>query len=80
MNIIASEIPVPPILSNQNYDYEGTMDRRGRSHPPQCTTSREDRQLVRMAAMNRSVISRTLAQHIEFVAHHSVSERTIRRR
>ncbi|GFT46654.1 uncharacterized protein TNCV_3184691 [Trichonephila clavipes] len=21
---------------------EGTMDRRGRSHPPQCTTSRED--------------------------------------
>ncbi|GFT89650.1 transposable element Tcb1 transposase [Trichonephila clavipes] len=22
---------------------EGTKDRRGRSHPPQCTTSREDR-------------------------------------
>ncbi|GFW16251.1 transposable element Tcb1 transposase [Trichonephila clavipes] len=22
---------------------KGTMDRRGRSHPPQCTTSREDR-------------------------------------
>ncbi|GFU53388.1 uncharacterized protein TNCV_1247501 [Trichonephila clavipes] len=22
---------------------EGTTDRRGRSHPPQCTTSREDR-------------------------------------
>ncbi|GFV51956.1 transposable element Tcb1 transposase [Trichonephila clavipes] len=22
---------------------EGTMDQRGRSHPPQCTTSREDR-------------------------------------
>ncbi|PRD20563.1 UNVERIFIED_CONTAM: hypothetical protein NCL1_54212 [Trichonephila clavipes] len=21
----------------------GTMDRRGRSHPPQCTTSPEDR-------------------------------------
>ncbi|GFU53811.1 transposable element Tcb1 transposase [Trichonephila clavipes] len=29
---------------------EGTMDRRGRSHPPQCTTSREDRQIVRMAS------------------------------
>ncbi|GFV67495.1 transposable element Tcb1 transposase [Trichonephila clavipes] len=26
---------------------EGT-NRRGRSHPPQCTTSREDRQIVRM--------------------------------
>ncbi|GFU80153.1 uncharacterized protein TNCV_2911621 [Trichonephila clavipes] len=25
---------------------EGTTDRRGRSHPPQCTTSREDRQIV----------------------------------
>ncbi|GFY01074.1 transposable element Tcb1 transposase [Trichonephila clavipes] len=24
---------------------EGTTDRRGRSHPPQCTTSREDRQI-----------------------------------
>ncbi|GFX30207.1 transposable element Tcb1 transposase [Trichonephila clavipes] len=28
---------------------EGTTDRRGRSHPPQCTTSREDRRIVRMA-------------------------------
>ncbi|GFT43091.1 transposable element Tcb1 transposase [Trichonephila clavipes] len=28
---------------------EGTTDRRGRSHPPQCTTSREDRQIARMA-------------------------------
>ncbi|GFU73078.1 transposable element Tcb1 transposase [Trichonephila clavipes] len=26
---------------------EGTTDRRGRSHPPQCTTSHEDRQIVR---------------------------------
>ncbi|GFV96495.1 uncharacterized protein TNCV_1999471 [Trichonephila clavipes] len=25
---------------------EGTMDHRGRSHPPQCTTSREDQQIV----------------------------------
>ncbi|GFU85397.1 transposable element Tcb1 transposase [Trichonephila clavipes] len=28
---------------------EGTMDRRGRSHPPQYKTSREDRQTVRIA-------------------------------
>ncbi|GFT98035.1 transposable element Tcb1 transposase [Trichonephila clavipes] len=59
---------------------EGTTDRRGRSHPPQCTTSREDRQIVRMAVTDRSVTSRTVAQHIESVTHHSVSARTIRRR
>ncbi|GFV45886.1 transposable element Tcb1 transposase [Trichonephila clavipes] len=39
---------------------EGTMDRRGRSHTPQCTTSREDRQIVRMAVTDRSVTSRTI--------------------
>ncbi|GFV25440.1 transposable element Tcb1 transposase [Trichonephila clavipes] len=59
---------------------EGTTDRRGRSHPPQCTTSREDRQIVRMAVTDRSVTSRTVAQHIESVTHHSVSACTIRRR
>ncbi|GFU21082.1 uncharacterized protein TNCV_4741621 [Trichonephila clavipes] len=59
---------------------EGTTDRRGRSHPPQCTTSREDRQIVRMAVTDRSVTSRSVAQHIESVTHHSVSARTIRRR
>ncbi|GFX50722.1 transposable element Tc1 transposase [Trichonephila clavipes] len=59
---------------------EGTTDRRGRSHPPQCTTSREDRQIVRMAVTGRSVTSRTIAQHIEFITHNSVSPRTIRRR
>ncbi|GFX55225.1 transposable element Tcb1 transposase [Trichonephila clavipes] len=59
---------------------EGTTDRRGRSHPPQCTTSCEDRQIVRMAVTDRSVTSRTVAQHIESVTHHSVSSRTIRRR
>ncbi|GFX16032.1 transposable element Tcb1 transposase [Trichonephila clavipes] len=59
---------------------EGTMDQRGRLHPPQCTTSHEDRQIVRMAVTDRSVTSRTLAQHIESVTHHSVSARTIRRR
>ncbi|GFU07708.1 transposable element Tcb1 transposase [Trichonephila clavipes] len=59
---------------------EGTTDRRGRSHPPQCTTSREDRQIVRMAVTDRSVTSRTVAQPIESVTHHSVSARTIRLR
>ncbi|GFU06814.1 transposable element Tcb1 transposase [Trichonephila clavipes] len=59
---------------------EGMTDRRGLSHPPQCTTSREDRQIVRMAVTDRSVTSRTVAQHIESVTHHSVSARTIRRR
>ncbi|GFW82971.1 transposable element Tcb1 transposase [Trichonephila clavipes] len=59
---------------------KGTTYQRGRSHPPQCTTSREDRQIVRMAGMDRSVTSRTIAQHTESVTHHSVSARTIRRR
>ncbi|GFW17364.1 transposable element Tcb1 transposase [Trichonephila clavipes] len=58
---------------------EGTTDRRGRSHLPHCTTSREDRQIVRMAVTDRSVSSRTVAQHIKSLTHHSVSARTIRR-
>ncbi|GFX19816.1 transposable element Tcb1 transposase [Trichonephila clavipes] len=59
---------------------EGTTDQCGRSHQPQCTTSRENRQIVRMAVTDRSVTSRTIAQHIESVTHHSVSAHTIRRR
>ncbi|GFV06537.1 transposable element Tc1 transposase [Trichonephila clavipes] len=59
---------------------EGTTDRRGRSLPPQYTTLREDRQIVRMAVMDRSVTSRTAAQHIQSVKHHSLSARTIRLR
>ncbi|GFY08797.1 transposable element Tc1 transposase [Trichonephila clavipes] len=59
---------------------EGTTNRRGRSYPPQRTTSREYRQIVRMAVMDCSVTSRTVAQHIESVTHPSVSARTIRRR
>ncbi|GFU99089.1 transposable element Tcb1 transposase [Trichonephila clavipes] len=59
---------------------EGTTERRDRSHPPQCTTLREDRQNVRMAMTCHSVTSRTVSQHIESVTHHSVSARTIRRR
>ncbi|GFW80892.1 transposable element Tcb1 transposase [Trichonephila clavipes] len=59
---------------------EGTTNRHGRSHPPQCTISREDRQIVRMAVTDRSVTSRTVEQHIESVTYHSVSARTIRNR
>ncbi|GFW30469.1 HTH_Tnp_Tc3_2 domain-containing protein [Trichonephila clavipes] len=59
---------------------EGTTERRGRSHPPQCTTSREDRKIVHMAVTDHSVTSRTVAQHIDSATHHSVSARTIRRR
>ncbi|GFX37409.1 uncharacterized protein TNCV_3106611 [Trichonephila clavipes] len=44
---------------------EGTTDRRGRSHPPQCTISHEDRRIRRMAVTDRSVTSRTVAQYIE---------------
>ncbi|GFW29642.1 HTH_Tnp_Tc3_2 domain-containing protein [Trichonephila clavipes] len=58
---------------------EGTRDSRGLFHPPQCTTSREDRQIVRMTVTDRSVTSRTVAQYIKSVTHHSVSARTIRR-
>ncbi|GFU74107.1 transposable element Tcb1 transposase [Trichonephila clavipes] len=58
---------------------EGTMDRRGRSHPPQGTTLRENRQIVGMAVTDRSVTSRTIAQQIESVTPHSVSARTIGR-
>ncbi|GFW01690.1 uncharacterized protein TNCV_4086051 [Trichonephila clavipes] len=59
---------------------EGTTDRRGRSHPPQCPISREDRQIVHMAVKDCSVTSRNAAEHIKSVTHHSVSARTIRRR
>ncbi|GFV69135.1 transposable element Tcb1 transposase [Trichonephila clavipes] len=59
---------------------EGTTDQRGPSHPPQCTTSREDRQIMRMEVTDQSDTSRTVAQDIESVTHHSVSACTIRRR
>ncbi|GFT40302.1 transposable element Tcb1 transposase [Trichonephila clavipes] len=59
---------------------DGTTDRRGRSHPPQCATSLEYRQIVRITVTDRSVTSRTVAQHIESRTHPSVSARTIRRR
>ncbi|GFU20035.1 transposable element Tcb1 transposase [Trichonephila clavipes] len=43
---------------------EDTTDQRGRSHPPQCITSREDRQIVRMAVTDRSVTSRTFPSRL----------------
>ncbi|GFU99937.1 transposable element Tcb1 transposase [Trichonephila clavipes] len=64
----------------EHWMQEGTTDQRGRSHPPQCTTSCEDRKIVRMALTDRSVTSRIVEQHIESVTHHSVSPRSIRRR
>ncbi|GFS94335.1 transposable element Tcb1 transposase [Trichonephila clavipes] len=36
---------------------EDTIDQCGQSHPPQCTISREDRQIMRMAVTDRSVTS-----------------------
>ncbi|GFS80905.1 transposable element Tcb1 transposase [Trichonephila clavipes] len=59
---------------------EDATDRSGRLHPPQCTTSLEDRQIVHIAGTDHSVPSRTVAQHIESIMYHSVSARTIRRR
>ncbi|GFW53685.1 transposable element Tcb1 transposase [Trichonephila clavipes] len=59
---------------------DGTTNQHGGSHPPQCNTSREERQIMRMAVTDRSVTSRTVAKHIQSVTHHSVSARTIRRR
>ncbi|GFW47997.1 transposable element Tcb1 transposase [Trichonephila clavipes] len=59
---------------------EGTTDLRRQSHPSQCTTSHEERQILRMAVTDRSVTSRTVEQHIESVTHHSVSACTIRHR
>ncbi|GFX09829.1 uncharacterized protein TNCV_654281 [Trichonephila clavipes] len=41
----------------EHWMQEDTKDRCGRSHPPQCTTLREDRQIVRMAVTDRSVTS-----------------------
>ncbi|GFX01795.1 transposable element Tcb1 transposase [Trichonephila clavipes] len=58
---------------------KGTTDRRGRLHSPQCTTSRENRQIMRMAVTDISATSRTIAQNTESVTHHSVSARTTRR-
>ncbi|KFM66508.1 Transposable element Tcb1 transposase, partial [Stegodyphus mimosarum] len=59
---------------------EGMTDRCVRSHSPQYTTSRDDRNIVRMAVTDCSVTSRTIAQHIQPITHHPVSARSIRHR
>ncbi|UYV70154.1 hypothetical protein LAZ67_7002012, partial [Cordylochernes scorpioides] len=59
---------------------EDTTDRYVQTHPPQCTTSRADRKIVRMAVTDRSDTSRTVEQHIQSVTHHPVSAHTIQRR
>ncbi|GFY26033.1 transposable element Tcb1 transposase [Trichonephila clavipes] len=40
---------------------EGTMDRPGQSHLLPCNTLRENRQIVRIAGTDHSVISRNVA-------------------
>ncbi|GFW61702.1 transposable element Tcb1 transposase [Trichonephila clavipes] len=59
---------------------DSTTARSGGSHSPQCTTSREYRQIGRMAVTYSSVTSRIVAQLIESVTHHLVSARTIQYR
>ncbi|GFT71219.1 hypothetical protein TNCV_3002141 [Trichonephila clavipes] len=56
---------------------EETTDRWDRPHPPRCTTTRKDRRIVRMAEMDHTATSRTIAQQIQSATHHSVSARTI---
>ncbi|GFX12793.1 transposable element Tc3 transposase [Trichonephila clavipes] len=57
---------------------EEMTDKQYRSHPPRCTTSRDDRWIVRIVVMDRAAISRTIAQQIQSVTRPSVSVRTIR--
>ncbi|GFV39799.1 hypothetical protein TNCV_1043821 [Trichonephila clavipes] len=45
-----------------------TKDRRGRSHLLRCLS---DRWIVRMAVRDHAAISRTIAQQIQSVTHHS---------
>ncbi|GFX46107.1 transposable element Tcb1 transposase [Trichonephila clavipes] len=52
-----------------------TMDRRGQSHPPCCTIARDYRWIVHMAVVDRAATSRTIAQQIQSVTHHSVPAR-----
>ncbi|GFV91882.1 transposable element Tc1 transposase [Trichonephila clavipes] len=59
---------------------EETTERRGQSYTLRCITARDDRQIVRMAAMDHAATARITAQQIQSVTHHSVSSRTIRHR
>ncbi|GFV52555.1 transposable element Tcb1 transposase [Trichonephila clavipes] len=44
---------------------EGTMDRPGQSHPPQCTTSLEDRQIVQWSIRKTSIAWSTLGAELQ---------------
>ncbi|GFW91752.1 transposable element Tcb1 transposase [Trichonephila clavipes] len=71
---------------------EGMMDRRGRSHPPQCTTSRVDRQIVLSActirrrvqqsglSVRRPLFGLPLKQNHRRLHHQWYDERRIRSR
>ncbi|GFV86355.1 transposable element Tcb1 transposase [Trichonephila clavipes] len=56
---------------------EKTMDRRSQSPLPRCITDREGRWIVHIAVMDCAATSRTVAQQIQSVTHHSMSTRTI---
>ncbi|GFX03857.1 transposable element Tcb1 transposase [Trichonephila clavipes] len=56
-----------------------TTNQRGRSPLSRCTSARDDRRIVCTRVMDRTTTSRTIAQQIQFVTHHSVSARTIGR-
>ncbi|GFV60680.1 transposable element Tcb1 transposase [Trichonephila clavipes] len=59
---------------------EETTDRRGRSHPPLCTTAHDGRQIVRMTVMDCAATSRATVQQIQSVIYASFeSTPTIRR-
>ncbi|GFV49094.1 HTH_38 domain-containing protein [Trichonephila clavipes] len=71
---------------NQTIADMGPLDAGGYNGPTWSIAStsvhtlREGRQIVRIAVTDRSITSRTVAQHIESITHHSVSARSIRRR
>ncbi|GFW13341.1 HTH_38 domain-containing protein [Trichonephila clavipes] len=73
-------IKYPSLTEEEQWptEIESTKDQRGRSHPPQCTTSREDRQIVRRTVADRLVTARTVAQRecnalFSVCAYHSTS-------
>ncbi|GFW54286.1 transposable element Tcb1 transposase [Trichonephila clavipes] len=61
-------------------DAGGNDGLTGRSHPPRCTTVCDERWIVLIAVVDRAATSRTIAQQIQSVTHHSVFALTIRRR
>ncbi|GFS62003.1 transposable element Tc1 transposase [Trichonephila clavipes] len=54
-------------------------NRRGRSLLPCFTTDRDDTRIEPIEVLERAAVSRNMVQPIQYVTHHSVSARTIRR-